>query len=106
MSTPSRKVIVTCDSPNFDSERNSTMSGRPAISLSMGKVTSFSTSSGASAGTPVLICTCGFVMSGTASMGNRSAAHPPTPMRISVASSTAARCRMTVSMRRCSIGKC
>ncbi len=77
---PSLKVIVTCERPNLESERSSTMSGRPAISLSMGKVTSFSTSSGASAGTAVLICTCGLVMSGTASMGSRSIAQMPTPI--------------------------
>jgi hypothetical protein len=37
--------------PNLESERNSVRPGTPAISFSMGKVTSFSISSGASAGT-------------------------------------------------------
>ena len=97
---PSRKVIVTCDNPNLESDRSSTISGSPAISLSIGKVTSFSTSSGANAGTPVLICTCGLVISGTASMGRRSAAHTPMAATTSVASSTAARCRITISRRR------
>ena len=40
MSTPSLNVIVICESPNLESDRSSTMSGRPAISISTGTVTS------------------------------------------------------------------
>src|ERR1043165_9346283 len=88
----------TCDRPNFESERSSIMPGSPAIWLSMGRVTSFSISSGASAGTAVLTSTCGFVMSGTESIGSRSADQMPMPTRTSVASNTTARWRSESSM--------
>ena len=52
-STPSANVMVTCESPNFDNDRNSTMPGSPAIAASIGNVTIRSISSGASAGTSV-----------------------------------------------------
>src|SRR5688572_32597515 len=86
-----------CERPNLESERSSIMPCRPAIWLSSGSVTSFSISSGASAGTAVLTSTCGLVMSGTASIGSRSADHTPTTMSTSVASSTIARWRSDAS---------
>src|SRR5262245_4294976 len=69
----------------------------------MGNVTSFSISSGASAGTCVLTCTWTLVMSGTASMGSRSADQTPMPTRTSVASATNVRWRTENSRRRLSI---
>ena len=68
-----------------------TRPGMPVISFSMGKVTSVSISSGASAGTAVLICTCGFVMSGTASIGSRSADQTPAAISASAPITTKTR---------------
>ncbi|MCG3161358.1 MAG: hypothetical protein JMDDDDMK_02526 [Acidobacteria bacterium] len=65
----SSKTIVTADSPNFDTERISSMSGSPLIATSTGKVICRSISSGASEGAAVRICTCTLVTSGTASIG-------------------------------------
>src|SRR6266567_2090211 len=48
MSAPSLKFKVTCERPNFVSDRISSIPGRPAISISIGRVTSFSDSSPAS----------------------------------------------------------
>ncbi len=59
----------------------------------MGRVTSFSDSSAASAETSVFTCTCTPVMSGTASMGKWNAAHRPAPSKPNAASSTSARWR-------------
>ena len=95
--------MVTCDNPNFESERNSIIPGSPDISVSIGYVTSFSISSGARAGTSVLSCTWMFVMSGTASIGSRNADQTPTPMRMTVPRKTAARWRMESSRSRLSM---
>jgi hypothetical protein len=45
--------------------------GRPAIAVSIANVMRCSASSGENPGASVLICTCTFVMSGTASIGSR-----------------------------------
>ncbi len=103
MSTPSSNVMVICESPNLDSERSSIMPGRPANSISTGMVTRVSISSGARAGTSVLIWICGFVMSGTASTGRRDAAHSPTPIRMSEQQTISPRLRSEKSMSRSSI---
>ena len=92
MSEPSSNTIVTWERPYLESDRIWVMPGSPASSVSMGKVTSFSISSGASAGTSVLTCTWTLVMSGTASTGRRMADQRPTPIRIRVANRTRVRC--------------
>ena len=84
---------MTCDSPNFVNERISSIPGNPAISISIGRVTSFSDSSAASAGTSVLICTCTPVMSGTASIGKCVADQSPTPTKAIAANKIMPRCR-------------
>ncbi len=103
MSVPSSNTSVTCDKPKRDSERNSVKPAMPPISVSMGNVTSFSISSGASAGTCVLICTWTLVMSGTASIGSRNADHTPMPTRMNVAKNTNARWRTENSSKRASM---
>src|SRR6266516_1428499 len=100
MSVPSLKSKVTCERPNFVSERISRIPGRPAISISIGRVTSFSDSSAASAGTSVLICTWTPVMSGTASIGKFSADHKPPASSATAANRTIARWRRENSRMR------
>src|SRR5437867_6658506 len=92
------KMSVTCDRPNLESERISVMPGTPASSVSRGNVTSFSISSGASAGTSVFTWTWTLVMSGTASIGSRAADHRPTAERATAAKRTKARCRSEASI--------
>src|SRR6266516_7583621 len=92
------KISVTCDRPNLESERISVMPGTPASSVSRGNVTSFSISSGASAGTSVLTWTCTLVMSGTASIGRRAADQSPTSNSPTAAKRTKARCRSEASI--------
>src|SRR5690606_31891316 len=93
MSAPSSKTTVTCDSPNFDTERRSVTCGRPLIERSTGTVTKRSTSSGPSAGAFVRICTWTFVMSGTASIGSVRAALSPSATTTAVSTSTRNRLR-------------
>src|SRR5437867_4174943 len=100
MSVPSLKSKVTCERPNFVSERISSIPGRPAISISIGRVTSFSDSSAARADTLVLICTCTPVISGTASIGKFSADHKPPASTATAPSITNARWRRENSRMR------
>lgn len=93
MSAWSSKTRVICESPKREMERISTRSCNPCITVSMGKVICFSISSAASAETLVLICTWAFVMSGTASIGNRSADQTPADARAMIPSSTNMRWR-------------
>ena len=71
MSVPSSKIAVTWLKPLREIERVISSPSIPASPVSMGKVTCVSTCEGESAGALVLICTCVFVMSGTASIGRR-----------------------------------
>ena len=73
MSVPSWKTTVTTEIPNFEIERICSTFGKPLIAPSTGNDKSVSTSKGLSAGASVMTCTCTLVMSGTASIGNRSA---------------------------------
>jgi hypothetical protein len=91
MLTWSLNTTVTCDRPNFESDRTSSTSGRPAMAISTGSVIWRSTSMGESAGAFVLICTCTLVTSGTASIGSRSADQTPTPIRMAVSDRTRSR---------------
>ncbi len=61
---------MTAERPNFETERISSMSGKPDIATSTGKVICLSISSGASDGALVRTWTCTLVTSGTASIGN------------------------------------
>src|SRR5882724_764596 len=100
MSVLSLKITVICDNPNLLRDRTSVMPGTPDSSVSNGNVTSFSISSGASAGTSVFTCTWMFVMSGTASIGSRTADHTPPNIDPAVASRMNSRCRSENSMTR------
>src|SRR5690625_3778697 len=91
MSVPSLKMTVTCERPNLLSERISSSSGSPNMASSTGSVICRSTSSGLSAGASVLIWTCTFVTSGTASIGRRSIDQTPTPMSSPVSARTSKR---------------
>jgi hypothetical protein len=73
----SLKIAVTWLKPLRENERVLSTPASPERAVSMGKVTRFSTSTGPSPGARVLICTCLFVMSGNASMGNRNSCHRP-----------------------------
>ena len=77
MSVLSLKTAVTCEKPLRESERVLSRPGMPASAVSIGNVTCFSISTGDSAGAKVLTCTCLLVMSGTASIGSRSATRRP-----------------------------
>jgi hypothetical protein len=79
---------VTCESPNFDTERRSVDLRQAAHRALYGYVTKRSTSSGPSAGAVVRICTWTFVMSGTASIGRRRAAWTPATARTAVRART------------------
>ena len=68
-SVSSVKTMVTADTLVRDVDRTWVTPGRPAMASSTGRVTSCSTSSGASPGAFVRTCTCTLVMSGTASTG-------------------------------------
>src|SRR5882672_12916110 len=100
MSVLSLKMTVICDRPNLLRDRTSVMPGTPDNSVSSGNVTSFSISSGARAGTSVFTCTWILVMSGTASIGNRTADLMPPNTNAAVASRTNSRCRSENSMTR------
>ena len=100
MSEPSRKMSVTWESPNLVSDRISSTPWMPESSISSGMVTAFSVSSGARAGTSVLTCTCGLVMSGTASIGSVAADQRPIPSETAATSSRKARWRSEASMSR------
>src|SRR6476661_6907767 len=79
MSVPSAKTTVTADKPKRETERISSMRGRPLIAVSTGKVMNCSTSSGARPALLVSTCTWTLVTSGTASIGRvRSEATPIT----------------------------
>src|SRR5215203_2263382 len=103
MSVPSSKTTVITDSPYLESDRTSSTLGIPDIARSTGTVTYCSTSTGDSAGAAVMIWTCTFVMSGTASMGRTSADRTPTSTSNPVATRTMARCesdQATIQLRR------
>ncbi len=70
MSVSSSKIAVTCENPNFESERTSTRPGRPEMACSATKVICRSTSTGESSGAVVLTCTWTGVVSGNASKGS------------------------------------
>jgi len=55
MSVPSSKTTVTTDRPNLETERISSILGRPLMAVSTGKEMNFSTSSGAKPGLLVRI---------------------------------------------------
>ena len=65
--------MVTTEMPNFEIDRICSTFGRPLIAASTGNDSSFSTSSGLSAGPSVMIWTWMLVRSGTASIGSRTA---------------------------------
>src|SRR5467141_797909 len=90
MSVPSRNTAVTVESPYLDVERSSVSAGMPPSTRSTGAVTYCSTSSGESADTAVMTCTCTVVTSGTASMGRLRAARIP-PTRRAAAPATTSR---------------
>ena len=92
MFTFSLNTTVTNDKPNFDTERISSISGKPFIATSIGKVMVRSTSTGARVGDDVRICTCMFVTSGTASIGNCLNAAIPAAIRIITAKITSSLC--------------
>src|SRR5215212_4890440 len=92
MSVRSAKTAVTWAKPLREKERVSSRPGMPASTVSIGKVTCFSTSIGVSAGAMALTWTCTLVTSGTASIGRRSADQTPT--------TAAARVTRTTSQRR------
>src|SRR5438552_2982144 len=100
MSVPALKFRVTCERPNFVSERISTILGRPAISISIGRVTSFYDSSAGSAWATVLICTCTQVKSDTASIGKHRDDHTPPVATATAANETIARWRREKSRMR------
>src|SRR6187401_3481894 len=91
MSVPSANTTVTTDRPYFDTERISVLRGTPASARSTGTVTYCSTSTGESAGAAVITCTCTLVMSGTASMGSRTAEVTPSAINSRQATSTTGR---------------
>jgi hypothetical protein len=65
----------------LETERISSVFGRPLIAISTGMVMNLSTSTGPSPGELVRICTWTLVTSGTASMGSWRSALRPAPMR-------------------------
>jgi len=64
LSALSSKTMVICESPNSETERSETLPGIPFMTLSMGMVTSRSTSSAAWPGKSVMIWTVTLVTSG------------------------------------------
>src|SRR4051794_14213517 len=79
MSVPSRKIAVTAESPERETDRSSTRFGMPLSAISIGNVTDRSTSTGESPGASVRAETCTVETSGTASIGSsRTANAPPT----------------------------
>src|SRR4051794_16170307 len=88
MSVPSSKSATTCEKPNLETERTPSSPFRPPSADSTGKVICRSTSSGASSGATVLICTCTDVVSGKASRGRRTAARTPSATRMAASSRT------------------
>src|SRR5882757_1155547 len=79
--------------PIFDTERTSTRRGSPPISISIGRVMSFSTSSGDMPPAFARICTCTVVTSGKASIGMRCQDITPKATRTAVPIKTSIRWR-------------
>ena len=91
MSVPQSNSTQTIDSPMPDADRTRRTSLAPFIADSMGKVTSVSTSSGASPCASVMIVTVGRFKFGKTSMGSCAACRPPKITRTTVTASTSTR---------------
>src|ERR1043166_5636555 len=99
-STRSSNVTVTTDSAALEIERTRSIPGRPSIAVSIGKVTSCSTSTGESPGASVITSTWLGVKSGKASVLSVAKAWRPATIRTSTAPSTAVRFRKEKPSRR------
>ncbi len=89
MSVPTSKLSRTPPRPRFDSERISTMPGRPRIASSIGSISASSSSAGAASRHSALTKSCGWRVSGSSWIGSRMSASTPNSSTMAAAAATA-----------------